>query len=211
MKSQHSATAEIADRAAEIAIEGERTVYDGFRRYAVYRFTDREDGASPHIVERELLVTHRTAAVLPVDAATGELVLLRQFRIGAHVATGRGVMIEIPAGALDGDEPFETAAARELTEETGLTALSLERATEFMPSPGMTNEHAMLFIAKVDAASLPDEAGTDHDERIFPFRCSLADALAACRDGRIANGFTLLALFWYAARQCSALRGGQAI
>lgn len=188
---------ETADRPHPVALTDETIVHDGFRRYAIYRISDPDGGAEDEYT-RELLVTHRTAAVLPVDRATGELVLLRQFRIGAHLATGRGMMIEIVAGAVDEGESMEEAARREIVEEIGLPALTLEKAVDFMPSPGMTNEFTTLFVAEVDASALPEIAGTGMEERIYPFRVPLETALAAADRFEIVNGFTLLALNWYA-------------
>lgn len=77
-----------------------------------------------------------------------ELVLVEQYRkpVGKKV-------IEIPAG-LAGDiedaenESFETAAARELEEETGYTALKMEFLTEGPPSAGLSTEQITFFRAR---------------------------------------------------------------
>ena len=195
----------IGDGESLIRLDERRRVFEGFRRYEVLRFAEANTARGPsdpapaaQPLERELLATHRTAAVLPYDAATGDLILIRQFRLAAHLRTGRGMMIEIVAGAVDEGEDVEAAARRELTEETGLVADTLEWAADFLPSPGMSDEYATLFVAAVDAGAFHHEAGTDDDERIFPFRVGLAEALAAADEGRMTNGFTLLALNWFA-------------
>jgi len=77
----------------------------------------------------------------------GRVVLVEQHRIpvGARV-------VELPAG-LAGDTPqhageaLETAARRELLEETGWEAGRLERLTEGPPSAGLTTERIAFFRA----------------------------------------------------------------
>ncbi|MCK6551593.1 NUDIX hydrolase [Myxococcota bacterium] len=97
------------------------------------------------LVERRS-VTGIVAIVAITDA--DELVLTEQHR----VPVGRRV-IDLPAG-LAGDIPGEedealaTAAARELSEETGFDATHLERLAEGPPSPGLSTEIVTFFHAK---------------------------------------------------------------
>ena len=77
----------------------------------------------------------------------GCVVLVEQFR----PPLGRRV-IELPAGLVGDvsgfeDEPFETAALRELEEETGYTASSMTRLFEGVASPGLTGESVTFFLA----------------------------------------------------------------
>jgi ADP-ribose pyrophosphatase len=79
---------------------------------------------------------------------TEEIVLIEQFRIPIQRR-----VIEIPAGIV-GDEPehlgesLTTAAARELLEETGYRAGSIERLIVTPTSAGMTSEFIHLFHAR---------------------------------------------------------------
>lgn len=194
----------VGDRACAIDLVDRETLYEGFRRYTAFHFREGdhpfESGDAPDVrtVRREMLESHRTVAVLPVDRQSGDLVLINQFRIGAHLATGRGMLTEIVAGYVEDGEEAETAARRELEEETGLAAISMRKVAAFLPSPGMTTEFVSFFVAEVDAHDLPERAGADADENVFPFRCRLEDALEAAEDFAISNVFTLLALNWYA-------------
>ncbi|HEY8296777.1 MAG TPA: NUDIX hydrolase [Candidatus Baltobacteraceae bacterium] len=75
--------------------------------------------------------------------AGGEVVLVRQYKHGI----GR-VVLELPAGAIDdGETPAETAA-RELAEETGFTAASLESFGSFVVEPTNSDVLAHLFLAR---------------------------------------------------------------
>lgn len=86
-----------------------------------------------------------TAAVIVAVTDDDELVLVEQHR----VPLGRRT-IEMPAGLVadeDEGETLETAAARELEEETGYRAARIERLGEFASSPGMTSETFTLIRA----------------------------------------------------------------
>ena len=62
-------------------------------------------------------------------------------------------VIELPAG-LSGDdeggkgEPLEASARRELLEETGFAATTMERLVDGPPSPGVTDEIVTFFLAR---------------------------------------------------------------
>jgi ADP-ribose pyrophosphatase len=86
-------------------------------------------------------------AIIPVTEE-GELVLIEQ----ARVPIG-GRVIEVPAG-LVGDAPgmeqesFETAARRELLEETGFEAATMEWLFEGPVSAGLADERLTYFLAR---------------------------------------------------------------
>lgn len=191
----------LADRPGDIAVESDETVYRGFRalidmrfRYAG-RFGDRVTAT----VSREIADIGTIAAVLPFDPVLDRFVLLRQFRVGAHMASGRGDMIEIVAGLIDPGESAETAARRETKEEAGVEVLDLIEAYRFMPSPGFTTEYATLFCARVDASDVPPMTGElDEGEVIETIVVSPADAIAALDAGRLTNCYTAQALLWFA-------------
>jgi ADP-ribose pyrophosphatase len=70
--------------------------------------------------------------------------LIRQYRhpVGE-------LLWEIPAGLLDVDgESQENAARRELLEETGYLAETLEPLIEFFTTPGGSTEKIAIFLAK---------------------------------------------------------------
>ena len=62
---------------------------------------------------REVVLHPGGVAVLPLDEE-GNVTLVQQYRYPFHQ-----VILELPAGKLDAGEPHETAARRELSEETG--------------------------------------------------------------------------------------------
>ena len=105
--------------------------------------------------------------------------MVRQWR---H-ATGQA-LLEIPAGTLEPGEPPDETARRELAEECGLAAATWEAGPRFFTAPGFCTELMHLFLA-TDLTDAPGEA--DPDEQLEPSWMSLADAVAAVDDGRIAD------------------------
>jgi len=71
-----------------------------------------------------------------------KLILVKQFRTGANK-----VLYELPAGLVEDGEDPSKCAARELEEETGYRAKSLEKICQFYTSPGFTDEILHLYLA----------------------------------------------------------------
>jgi len=91
---------------------------------------------------------HGVGVALIIGVTTEQKVLLvEQYRIPVHART-----IEFPAGII-GDEPGDThessvaAARRELLEETGYAAGSIEAVTTGPSCSGITSERVTLFRA----------------------------------------------------------------
>lgn len=121
------------------------------------------------IAPREV-IRHQGAVALVALDAQGQVLLVRQFRIGA----GRA-LLEIPAGVLEPDEPVEACAVRELREETGCRPERLDYLGGFYPTPGYTTEHIHLYLA---TGLVEDPLDGDADEFIQVERVPLAEALA---------------------------------
>ena len=167
-----------------------RPVYDGrIVRLSVdtVRFPDGSTG------ELEMIRHSGAAAVLPVASPAGtadpEVVLIRQYRYATD-----GYLYEVPAGRPDVvGEDWEVCARRELEEETGLVAGSLEYLTAVHTTPGFTDELIHLFLAR----DLREGAlARDVDEFIDIARMPLSEALAMVRDGRITDGKTICTLLF---------------
>lgn len=189
----------MAARPAEIELDGPRLIHDGYRKLEGYTVTIDAGAHGSYTQKREVLRGGPCIAVMPVDLERGELVLIRQFRLSAHLATGAGDLVEIVAGRVEPGEPLRDAAFRELTEETGLTTDRLVEALTFLPTPGTVEETATLYLAAVDSSRLPEQAGAaDEREHTRPFAVSLDEAIAALADPRPRNGYLTIALQWLA-------------
>lgn len=117
---------------------------------------------------------------------TLEVLGVRQLRPAIGTATW-----ELPAGLVDSGESPETAAARELAEETQFKA-KLERIAEIHSSPGFCDEKVFIFEAHNLEASpgTPDEG----EELTLEWR-ELRSTWEQIRSGRLASSaHTLMAL-----------------
>jgi ADP-ribose pyrophosphatase len=121
------------------------------------------------------------------------LAMVRQWR---H-ATGQ-VLLEIPAGTLEPDEPPIETAKRELAEESALAATTWVEGPRFYTAPGFCNEVMRTYLA---TGLSPAEADGDEDEELEPAWLSLTDALAAIEDGRIIDAKSIVGILWLARRE----------
>ena len=90
--------------------------------------------------------------------ASGEVVLVRQYRHGADRVT-----LEIPGGMVDAGERPEVAAARELLEETGYRAGQLVPLGSVNPNPALFGNRLHVFAA-LGAERVAEVANGDTEE-----------------------------------------------
>ena len=127
----------------------------------------------------------RGAVVLAAVTNDGRLLLVEQYRI----PVGRRV-IEPPAGLVgdvagEEEEALETAARRELLEETGYEARQLELASIGPPSAGLASEIVAFFVAR--GLTKIHDGGGDSSEEIVVHAVPL-DEVDAWLDARAAEG-----------------------
>jgi ADP-ribose pyrophosphatase len=134
---------------------------------------------------RDVVLHPGAVAVIPVLDAE-HICLLRNQR-----PVVEETLWEIPAGTLEPNEPPETAALRELAEETGYRAAKLEKLATIIPSPGVLNERIHLFVAsELTPGKQELEKDEDLEVKIVPFR----EALGWTLDGTIQDAKTIAAL-----------------
>jgi ADP-ribose pyrophosphatase len=189
----------LADAAADAIVSEPELIGESYHRLDRFSLSLRAPGHEPIDSVRDVLRVGKVAAVLPIDLARGELVLLRQFRLPAHLATGQGELTEIVAGHVETGETPTAAAMRECVEEIGVRPSALYLMLDFIPVPGSSDEHGFMFLGLVDATRIPEHAGAaDEKEATRPMRVPIETALAALERGLVRNGFLIIALQWLA-------------
>jgi ADP-ribose pyrophosphatase len=136
------------------------------------------------------VVRHGGAVGVLARKSDGTHLFVRQYRKAIEQVT-----LEIVAGTLEAGEDPELCAHRELQEETGYTARTLEYLGTVHPSPGFLSEEIRIYFAEVE-----DEAGPqslDEDERVEPVIMSTADFDSEIAAGRIKDSKTLSAWLFY--------------
>lgn len=143
------------------------------------------------------LVDHVGAAAVVAVRNDGKLLMVRQWR-----NPNQQEMVEIPAGKLDArDEPTELAAARELEEETGYKAGSLQRLVVFRPTVAYSSERIDIYLA----TNL--EKGVQHlddDEFLGVEAWDPEDVVRGIYDGSIEDGKTIAGVLAYLYHQNGA-------
>lgn len=111
----------------------------------------------------------KAAVILAID--DDDVLLVEQYRVPLGVNC-----IELPAGLIgdqDASEDALTSAARELEEETGYRAETMDLVGEFFSSPGMVSES--FSLVRAHGLHKVSEGGGVDGENIIVHRVALAE------------------------------------
>lgn len=144
--------------------------------------------------EREVIRHPGAVVVVPlIDDDT--VLVVRQYRAAVDAE-----LIEIPAGKRDvADEPPELTAERELAEEVGRRAGSLELLGRFYNSPGFSDELTWLYLAR-DLSVVPDDRQGIEERAMTVEEVKLADTDAMIARGELTDAKTIIGLLLTARR-----------
>jgi len=156
-------------------------------RFVHPRLTLAEETFATPDGEVERPVIHHPGAVAVIaQPGPDTIVLVQQYRYAIRRETW-----EIPAGTRElGEDPAVTAG-RELSEEAGFAASTLEEILRFLPAPGISDEETILYRA---TGLRPVPSAREIGELIIPHVVTLSDCLRLRREGKICDAKTLIAL-----------------
>jgi nudix-type nucleoside diphosphatase (YffH/AdpP family) len=146
--------------------------------------------------QREVYDRGNGATILLRDETRDTVLLTRQFRMPAYLnGHPDGMLIETPAGLLDGDDA-ETAIRREAEEETGYRVEGVVRIGEYFMSPGSVTERIAFFTGSYRAEERVSQGGgvEGEGEDIEVLEVTLAEAIAMIDRGEIVDAKTVLLL-----------------
>lgn len=126
-----------------------------------------------------------SVVIIPIDEQNN-LLFVKQYR---HAVGGE--LLELPAGTRDQDEPYETCAAREIREETGMGAGKLQKIGEFYLAPGYSTEFMAVFLA-TGLKENPLQA--DDDEFLQVEKVPVKKAIQMAVRGEVPDAKSLAAL-----------------
>jgi 8-oxo-dGTP pyrophosphatase MutT (NUDIX family) len=184
-----------ADAALAEEVVGRQPLHSG--RFMVFEEDRvvRRDGAE---FSRDVVVHPGAVTIAPLDA-DGRLLLVTQFRLPAG-----GALLELPAGTLDVrdgrvEDPL-LAAHRELEEETGYRAGSMERIGGFWSAPGFSTEYLTLYLATDLRRVEEGRLRPDDEEDLRLSRLPWRDAVAAVEAGVIEDAKSITGILLLARR-----------
>ena len=156
------------------------------RRFRVDRVRQTFSDGSCH--EREVIRHPGAVVILPI-LPDGRICLIRNYRVAVDQW-----LLELPAGTLEPDEPPLTTAGRELIEETGYRAASVQPLCEFFMSPGILQERMHAFVA---TGLVPGETAREAGEQIVNQLMTPAEIDESLRKNEIQDAKTIATLLYF--------------
>ncbi|EHP0474803.1 NUDIX hydrolase [Staphylococcus pseudintermedius] len=131
------------------------------------------------------VVKHNGAVAICALTPDQQVILVKQYRKALEQE-----LLEIPAGKLEPGEDRESAAMRELEEETGYKAKKLTLIGEVYGTPGFSNEKISVYFAD---NLVEGKVNLDEDEFVEKVLYSLDDVKKAVEALTIEDAKTFIA------------------
>ncbi|WP_323700952.1 NUDIX hydrolase [Staphylococcus pseudintermedius] len=131
------------------------------------------------------VVKHNGAVAICALTPDQQVILVKQYRKALEQE-----LLEIPAGKLEPGEDRESAAMRELEEETGYKAKKLTLIGEVYGTPGFSNEKISVYFAD---NLVEGKVNLDEDEFLEKVLYSLDDVKKAVEARTIEDAKTFIA------------------
>ena len=181
-----------------VTVLDKQRVFDGYFKIDRYQLRHTlHRGGESEVLQREIFERGHIAAVLPVDPLRDALVLIEQFRPGAHAAGWDAWLMECVAGIIEPGETAHIVAQREAREEAGCTLLGTRLVMQFLSTPGASSETVALFVAHIDSRDVGGVHGLPHEGEDIKVRViPIDEAMQLLKAGKIVNAKTIIALQW---------------
>jgi 8-oxo-dGTP pyrophosphatase MutT (NUDIX family) len=145
------------------------------------------------VFQRDIVRHPGAVSVVPVDG--DDVILVRQYR-----APIDQLLLEIPAGKRDVEgEDTAVTASRELAEEIGMAAGSLEPLVSMHHSPGFCDELQHIYLA-TDLHEVAQELDGIEEQHLTIERVPFETAISWCYDGTITDAKSIVGILAAARR-----------
>jgi ADP-ribose pyrophosphatase len=190
---------DLVDLPGDVSVSRPKVLAKAYRDYHRYGMTVASSDHRPVTQERDVLMAGKVVLVIPVDVARQKLTMIRQFRLPAHLANGRGDLVEFVAGRVEAGETLAEAASRECKEEIGVAPAKLVELLTYLSTPGVTDEEITIFLAAVDSAQVREGPLVSPDgEQLYVHLVSIEEAVAALDRNAMGAGHLVIGLQWLA-------------
>jgi nudix-type nucleoside diphosphatase (YffH/AdpP family) len=158
-------------------------------------FERRHRDGSWTIEQREAYDRGNGVVALPYDPVRRTVLLVRQYRVPAHLnGHPDGMLLEAPAGLVDeGEEPAD-AVRRELREEVGHEVTDLVEIGRYYMSPGSVTEQLTYFQCSYSHQTSVGAGGgaAEEGEHLDVVELDLEEAVELIHSGGIVDAKTVL-------------------
>lgn len=141
------------------------------------------------------VLEHSGGVVMIAVTDEGKIIMEHQFRKPLDK-----VILELPAGKLEPGEDPQEAALRELAEETGYRAGSIEHIVTYTPTCGYSNEYLYVYVCK---DLTPGETNLDETESIDVVEYTADEIIELIMKKQIIDSKTLVGILF--ARQAGII------
>lgn len=144
---------------------------------------------------REVFERGSAVCALMFDNSTKNIILIKQFRLPTVLNGYDDLLIEVPAGLLEGEAP-QKRMIEEIKEETGYEVSELNFVFEAFMSAGAVTEKIHFFTAKYNEKSKIYEGGglEEEGEDIDVIEMPFDEAFAMIASGQIVDAKTIMLL-----------------
>lgn len=109
-----------------------------------------------------------------------------------RVFSSRGVLLDFPSGYIEKGEDIKVAALRELQEETGYSATTIEKIASYYQDEGVSDAIINIFVAR--GLKKVSEVNLDKDEYLESFIAKFEELDELIDEGYIRSGGSQLAI-----------------
>jgi len=170
----------------EFSLLGEELLHAG---YAFDLYATTWSDKAGKVFQRDIIRHRGAVAVVPLDDDREHVVLVRQFRTPLD-----RWLLELPAGLRDKDGESERETAhRELEEEVGCVAQTLEHLVTLVTAVGFADESISIYLA-TDLSWTERQADGVEEESMTVETVALEDLAEMIATGRITDAKTVAGL-----------------